>query len=90
MRTSADPPVIGVTDEGFLIVTHTHHCPHWSPQGADVLCPTRECWYCRWADFRKTTQVRLKYSVCRNPNNQVAVDPGRKNETPSNQGGETT
>ncbi len=58
--------VIGITDDGFPIVTGEHSCAYWQP-GAGGLYETQECWYCRYADFRKTSQITLQKSICRNP-----------------------
>ncbi|MEG2177173.1 MAG: hypothetical protein RRY97_09890 [Oscillibacter sp.] len=63
--------VAGFTEEGYPIVTHTYHCPLWTAHSAVGLCPTRECWYCAYSDFRKTTSVMLERSVCRHPGNRV-------------------
>lgn len=71
--------VIGITDEGMPIVLPQHCCEHWAA-GKIPMLGIRECWYCRWADFRKTVDVTLAQSVCRCPKNQVIVTPGGKNE----------
>ena len=44
-------------------------CPLWE-EGKDCLVPMRECWFCKYSDFRKTTSVLMKQSVCRHPLNQ--------------------
>lgn len=73
--------VIGITDEGMPIVLAQHCCMHW--EAGDVpMVGTRECWYCRWADFRKSVDMTLEQSVCRCPKNRVEVTPAGKNENP--------
>lgn len=72
--------VIGITDEGYPIVTEEFGCPHWAGSGRG-LASLRECWYCRHADFRKRTDVTLAQSVCRCPENRGRVIPGSENET---------
>ncbi len=44
-------------------------CPLWE-EGNDCLVPMRECWFCKYSDFRKNTSVMMKQSVCRHPLNQ--------------------
>lgn len=78
--------MIGVTDEGFPIVTEDYTCPRWEGSGGG-LAAVRECWYCRYADFRKRTDVNLAQSVCRCPENRGAVCPGSENEGDKEQGG---
>ena len=31
----------------------------------------RECWYCRYADFRKSTKLHIRSSICRCMENRV-------------------
>lgn len=64
--------IIGLTDAGEPIIPADGLCEHWSP-GKSPTIQRRECWYCRWADFRKTTEVTLNQSVCRCPENRVPV-----------------
>lgn len=70
---------IGVTDEGMPIVLPQHCCPEFVKQ-ANGLCDTKECWYCKYADFRKTVDMTLAQSICRCPQNRVAVIRGGYNE----------
>ena len=62
--------VVGVTDGGRPIVREDYCCPHWAAGGGG-LSAVRECWYCRYADFRKRTDVTLSQSVCRCPFNRA-------------------
>lgn len=71
--------VIGVTDDGYPIVTGEYGCIHWQA-GTVGLCAMRECWYCRYADFRKTTDAALARSICRCPYNRMNIRPSGKNE----------
>lgn len=65
--------VIGITDDGFPIVTEAYVCPYWEA-GAQGICQMRECWYCKYADFRKSSRITLQQSICRNPRCRVAVE----------------
>ena len=71
--------VIGVTDEGQLIVTEDYLCPRWTACGMSAN-PIKECWYCKYADFRKSTEVPMCVSICRCPENRVTVLESAKNE----------
>lgn len=78
--------VIGVTDEGYPIVTEDYGCPRWVGSGGG-LSTVRECWYCKYADFRKRTDVTFSQSVCRCPGNRGAIFPGSENECQERLGG---
>ena len=53
--------VIGVTDDGYPIVTEDYSCPYFT--GTSRSMPAvRECWYCRYADFRKSTKLPVSYT----------------------------
>ena len=82
--SAAHGAVIGVTDQGYPIVTEGYSCPRWAGSGQG-LSTIRECWYCKYADFRKRTDVTLAQSVCRCPANRGTIYPGSENEV---QGGE--
>ena len=72
--------IVGVTDDGYPIVTEGYSCPHWVGTGG--LSTMRECWYCKYADFRKSTQVSIHSSICRCAENRVDTQFGfTKNET---------
>lgn len=71
--------VIGVTDDGYPLVTEGYSCPHWVGSGGG-LSPVRECWYCKYADFRKRTDVTLTKSICRCPANWVDILRSSANE----------
>lgn len=72
--------MIGVTDEGYPKVTEDYCCPHWAGTGGG-LASVRECWYCKYADFRKSTAVHISSSICRCQKNRVDTKFGfTKNE----------
>lgn len=77
--------VIGFTDSGAPIVLPEHVCQCFRP-GRDRLLESRTCWYCSYADFRKTTGAQLEQSICRCPQNRVAVIAGSENESPQTKG----
>lgn len=58
--------VIGITDDGYPIVTSEHTCPYWQTDTMG-LCAMPECWYCKFSDFRKSSRMTLQKSICRNP-----------------------
>ncbi|MFR5011725.1 MAG: hypothetical protein ACLTDI_12600 [Acutalibacteraceae bacterium] len=72
--------VIGVTDDGYPIVTEDYSCPYFT--GTSRSMPAvRECWYCRHADFRKSTKPDIRSSICRRMENRVDTRFGfMKNE----------
>ena len=75
-----DRGVVGFSDGGAPIVLPEHSCGRFRP-GRDRLLESRTCWYCLWADFRKTTDVTIAQSICRCPGNRVQVLTGNENET---------
>lgn len=77
---------IGITDTGQPIVTPEQSCECFKV-GEKPLMDSRTCWYCRYADFRKTTAVRLGQSICRCPQNQVPIEVDNKNENQEIKGG---
>lgn len=81
-----DETFVGVTDGGQPLVLADSTCPHWLP-GKMPMLDSRTCWYCRYADFRKTTEVILFQSVCRCPHNRLAVLRGQENEHMEHEGG---
>ena len=77
--------IVGFTDTGQPLVLPEHSCPRFRP-GRDRLLQGRSCWYCQWADFRKTADIALTQSVCRCPENRVTVYHGNENEHLENGG----
>ena len=61
--------IVGVTDDGYPIITEGYCCNHWAP--AKGTGRIKECWYCKYADFRKSTELHIQTSVCRCPDNRV-------------------
>lgn len=52
-------------DEGLRVVREDYCCEHWEPDKG-VLVPLRECWCCKWSNFRiegTNTEVE-NLSVC--------------------------
>ncbi|MEG1687115.1 MAG: sensor domain-containing diguanylate cyclase [Angelakisella sp.] len=77
--------VIGITDAGQPIVTADYQCPHFSEQSVRLI-GTQECWYCQFADFRKSYEITLHQSICRCPQNRVrVVEDGKNEQQPSAQ-----
>lgn len=69
---------------GYLLVTEKECCNHFEPD-QDVLVAMKECWCCKWADFRKIEieprscpaldndeKQSLEYSVCHYEKNRSA------------------
>ena len=42
---------IKYNEVGKMIVTENHCCEHWEPDDG-ALVPMKECWCCRWSEFR--------------------------------------
>lgn len=57
--------------DGFLIVGENDTCPYWEIHPTPALIPGKECWFCKWADFRADTAVYRHTSVCRNEINKL-------------------
>jgi len=74
MQSSSKTPAAIVTDEkngsprnssGGEIWPESY-CSCFSPRKS-LTVPTRECWYCRHADFNLTRRKALDVGVCRWP-----------------------
>jgi hypothetical protein len=52
-------------DKGLMIVKENYCCEHWEPND-DVLVQMRECWCCKWSNFRTDNKNSSSecYSVC--------------------------
>ena len=52
-------------ESGLLIVKESHCCEHWEPDDG-ALVPMKECWCCKWSDFRKGNKNSSSecFSVC--------------------------
>ena len=50
---------------GLMIVKENHCCEHFEPSD-EVLVPMKECWCCKWSNFRTGGKNGLtdSYSVC--------------------------
>lgn len=57
--------IIEFTEEGYPVVAGEYSCLCWEA-GSGGTFEMRECWYCKYADFRKTTQMMQKI-ICRCP-----------------------
>ncbi|QNL44096.1 hypothetical protein H8790_11725 [Oscillibacter hominis] len=78
--------IIGLTDSGEPIVLPDHSCAYFIP-GKNPTLDFPTCWYCRYADFRKRTDVMLTQSICHCPDNRVDIIPGSENEHLGEKGG---
>jgi len=56
-----------------LIVNPTDICPYWE-EDINCLLPIKECWSCRYSDFRKSREM-IKQSVCRLSENKNQIKP---------------
>lgn len=70
---------IGITDTGQPLVLADGCCEYWIP-GSHRLLNSKTCWYCQWADFRKTTLITISHSICRCLENRVPIVRGSENE----------
>ena len=52
-------------DLGMMVVKEDHCCDHFEPND-DALVPMRECWCCKWSQFRSDNAEGSAdgYSVC--------------------------
>ena len=52
-------------DRGLMIVKENYCCEHWEPND-EVLVPMRECWCCKWSNFRADNKNSSSecFSVC--------------------------
>ena len=57
--------------EGFLIVGECDRCPQWEPHPTSSPWLCKECWFCKWADFRADITVHRHTSVCHNEINKL-------------------
>ena len=48
-------------ESGLLIVKENHCCEHWEPDYG-VLVPMKECWCCKWSNFRN--EIKNSSSEC--------------------------
>lgn len=46
---------------GLLIVKENHYCEHWEPDDG-ALVPMKECWCCKWSNFRN--EIKNSSSEC--------------------------
>ncbi|MEM1485512.1 hypothetical protein V6615_11625 [Oscillospiraceae bacterium PP1C4] len=74
--------VIGITQDGYPIVTGEYSCPYWEA-GTGGTFEMQECWYCKFSDFRKFLQITLDKSVCHCPSCRITSTEviKAKNET---------
>lgn len=42
-------------------------CPLWEKSELPAVVMLRECWFCKWSDFREDTNEYRHIGVCRNP-----------------------
>lgn len=64
MTARGIPDVIGVTAAGRPIIKSTGYCAHFERQQS-ALTGARECWYCKYADFREDTVLQKHYGICK-------------------------
>lgn len=65
-----------IDEHGILRVSPGDCCEQFEKSPMEALVPLRECWFCRWSEFRLDTNTFLKESPCHNPENQ-----NKENET---------
>ena len=67
---NTQPKGKSIPDDAYPVVRENDTCPHWEYTGDKNLSPMRECWYCKFSDFRKDLSKHLTNSVCRCQINQ--------------------
>jgi hypothetical protein len=63
-------------EKGLLIVKENHCCEHFEPDDG-ALVPMRECWCCKWSNFRLENKsgVSETISVCNYAGNaKIAIN----------------
>lgn len=45
-------------------------CPLWEESRLPGMAMLRECWFCKWSDFREDTEEYQHTGTCRNPKQQ--------------------
>ena len=53
------------------LVQEDDSCQFWEYGGEASLLPMRECWYCKYSDFRKQYGEHRAESLCRCPENRI-------------------
>ncbi len=53
-----------MTADTYPVVREDDTCPHWECTGGESLAPMRECWHCKYSDFRKDMSEHRTHSVC--------------------------
>ena len=56
--------------DGQPVVGEGDACPLFAPDGSPGVAVMRECWFCRWSDFRENLETHKSESICRNPANR--------------------
>ncbi len=69
------PKEKGMKYDTCPVVREEDTCPHWECTESESLAPMRECWYCKYSDFRKDISEHRTQSVCRCP-----INPGDGDE----------
>lgn len=59
---------------GLMIVKEDYCCEHWEPDDG-ALVPMRECWCCKWSNFRleNINGGAENLSVCNYEGNRKAI-----------------
>ena len=65
-------------NDTYLVVKETDTCPHWESAGNESLSPMRECWYCKYSNFRKDFNKHRTLSVCQYSINQCNMEEKEK------------
>ena len=67
------------TEDGGLIVSELSCCPHFEKDRASPKSCSKDCYFCKFSDFRKWHYIEsveseartgVLYSVCHNENNK--------------------
>ncbi|QOX63008.1 hypothetical protein FRZ06_06455 [Anoxybacterium hadale] len=72
MTSRQTPDVIGTSAAGWWIITSTGCCANFERQESALAC-ARECWYCKYADFRENTALQKHYGTCRRKSSKPSV-----------------
>lgn len=52
-------------EKGLLLVSASERCELFEESQIDALAPIRECWFCKWSDFRRKAPVIIRKTATR-------------------------
>lgn len=59
--------IMRIDEQGVQHVSPCDCCELFEKSHMEALVPLRQCWFCKWSEFRLDTIAFLKESPCHNP-----------------------